>query len=48
MADFKLYPPQREALLTEAHEILYGGAVGGGKSYLIRIYYLFIVMSKFV
>ena len=37
MADFKLYPPQREALMSEAHEILYGGAVGGGKSYLIRI-----------
>ena len=35
--DFKLYPPQRNALLTEAREVLYGGAVGGGKSYLIRI-----------
>ena len=35
--DFKLYPPQRQALTTEAREILYGGAVGGGKSYLIRI-----------
>lgn len=37
MPDFKLYPPQREALLTEANEILYGGAVGGGKSYLARV-----------
>lgn len=35
--DFKLYPPQRDALMTEAREVLYGGAVGGGKSYLIRI-----------
>lgn len=37
MADFKLYPPQREALTSHAKEILYGGAVGGGKSYLIRV-----------
>lgn len=37
MADFKLYPPQRDALMTPAQEVLYGGAVGGGKSYLIRV-----------
>lgn len=37
MTDFKLYPPQREALMSPANEILYGGAVGGGKSYLARV-----------
>lgn len=37
MPDFKLYPPQREAFLSPANEILYGGAVGGGKSYLARV-----------
>ena len=35
--DFKLYPPQRQALITPASEILYGGALGGGKSYLARV-----------
>lgn len=35
--DFKLYPPQKLALTTEANEILYGGAAGGGKSYLARV-----------
>lgn len=34
--NFKLYPPQRLALTTAANEILYGGAAGGGKSYLAR------------
>ena len=37
MTEFKLYPPQKEALVTPATEILYGGALGGGKSYLIRV-----------
>lgn len=37
MTNFKLYPPQRKALLTPANEILYGGAAGGGKSYLARV-----------
>lgn len=37
MTEFKLYPPQKEALTTEANEILYGGALGGGKSYLARV-----------
>lgn len=32
----KLYPPQKRALMTRAQEVLYGGALGGGKSYLAR------------
>jgi hypothetical protein len=35
--DFRLYPPQKLALTTLANEILYGGALGGGKSYLLRV-----------
>lgn len=34
--DIKLYPPQKRALMTPATEVLYGGALGGGKSYLAR------------
>lgn len=37
MTDFKLYPQQKTALMTDSNEILYGGAVGGGKSYLARV-----------
>lgn len=36
-AHFKLYPKQQRALLSRAQEILYGGAAGGGKSYLMRV-----------
>jgi Terminase-like family. len=35
--DFKLYVPQQRALITPAKEVLYGGAAGGGKSYLARV-----------
>lgn len=35
--EFKLYPPQQRTLVTAANEILYGGAAGGGKSYLLRV-----------
>ena len=35
--NIKLHPRQGEALLSEATEILYGGAAGGGKSHLMRV-----------
>lgn len=34
--DFDLQPKQIVALETSANEVLYGGAAGGGKSYLMR------------
>jgi len=36
-ANFQLYDNQAESLMTPANEILYGGAMGGGKSYLGRV-----------
>lgn len=35
--NLNLHPKQGEALNTEATELLYGGAAGGGKSHLMRI-----------
>lgn len=34
---FSLHPKQWEAFHTPATEVLYGGAAGGGKSYLMRV-----------
>lgn len=34
--DLRLHPKQSEAFTSPATEILYGGAAGGGKSYLLR------------
>ena len=36
MTDLSLHAKQAEALRSEATELLYGGAAGGGKSHLIR------------
>lgn len=35
--EYKLWPKQKAAYLSEATEILFGGATGGGKSHLIRV-----------
>lgn len=35
--ELALHPQQSEAFLTEATEVLYGGAAGGGKSHLMRV-----------
>jgi len=35
--DLSLHPRQTQAFLSEATEILYGGAAGGGKSHFLRI-----------
>jgi len=34
--DIKFFPTQYEALTTEGNEVFFGGAVGGGKSFLLR------------
>lgn len=34
--ELKLWPKQKQALLSQANENLYGGAAGGGKSHLLR------------
>lgn len=35
--EFRLHARQGKVLLSEANEILYGGAAGGGKSHLMRV-----------
>lgn len=40
--DVNLHPKQYGALSTEATEILYGGAAGGGKSHLMRFLAIFL------
>lgn len=40
--ELDLHPRQGEAFNSEANEILYGGAAGGGKSHLIRVLALFL------
>lgn len=35
--EFKVYSQQQRAMITPANEVLYGGALGGGKSYLARV-----------
>ena len=43
--EFKLYPKQQRALLSEALEILYGGAAGAGKSYMMRVLSIVLCME---
>lgn len=43
--EFKLYPKQQRALMSEALEILYGGAAGSGKSYMMRVLAIVLCME---
>lgn len=42
---FKLYVKQMKVLTSRATEILYGGAAGGGKSYLMRVMAILICLE---
>jgi len=42
---FKLYPKQQRALMTAAQEVLYGGAAGSGKSYMMRVLAIILCME---
>lgn len=44
--NFKLHPKQRLILDSPANEILFGGAAGGGKSYILRV--LAIILALWV
>lgn len=43
--EFKLYEKQRRALMSLAQEVLYGGAAGSGKSYMMRVLAIIICME---
>ena len=43
--EFKLYPKQQRALMSLAQEILYGGAAGAGKSYMMRVLAIVLAME---
>lgn len=42
---FVLHPQQSKAITSEATEILYGGAAGGGKSHLMRVFAIMMCME---
>ena len=43
--EFKLYKKQQRALMTTAMEVLYGGAAGSGKSYMMRVLAIILCME---
>lgn len=43
--EFKLYEKQRRALMSPAQEVLYGGAAGSGKSYMMRVLAIVLAME---
>ena len=43
--EFRLYEKQKRALMSLAEEILYGGAAGSGKSYMMRVLAIILCMQ---
>lgn len=43
--EFKLYRKQQRAIQTVAQEVLYGGAAGAGKSYMMRVLAIILCME---
>lgn len=43
--EFRLYEKQRRALMSPALEVLYGGAAGSGKSYMMRVLAIVLCME---